>query len=411
MPKPTRREILEQAGLGATLVAGYTATARGYAKNDTINIGVIGCGGRAGRSLMPKAMALPGANVVAVCDIYDGNRARALKTASAGKKDGDVFACKYHEQLLERKDIDAVIVGTPDHWHVPVTIAACEAGKHVYCEKPLTHTISESESVVAAQNKHKRTVQIGTQQRSMPQVIKARELIRKGVLGDIHKVHMTWNRNHTPFRKRAPNIKPSETDWKRFLGNAKDQPFDPYRMLGNWRWFWDFGGGILTDLMVHWMDTALYCLDLETLPTKATTIGSSYSAGDVWETPDTIQTLLDYADRKIQIHFEGTFVNWHGRAGCTFMGTNGTLYVDRGRYELNPEPRRSFKSELFRPGKGEKGADFDIDGTSDHIANWLAAIRKGERANTPAEAGVLSAGAAHMGNQAFREMKVIERKA
>lgn len=408
----TRRQFIESSTLAAAglAAAGFTATAKGYKENDTVTIGVIGAGGRAGYALMPKLMKIAGVKVVAICDVYDRNRERAVKVLTdAGGK--DIFACKYHEELLARKDIDAVLIGTPDHWHVPITIDACAAGKHVYVEKPLTHSLEEGQAVIDAQNKHKRTVQVGTQQRSMPHFQKARALIKEGLLGDIHKIHMTWNRNSLPFRKYVPDIKESEVDWKRFLGNAKPQAFDPYRFIGNWRWFWDFGNGILGDLMVHWHDSANYLLDLP-MPDSATTIGHHYCAQGVWETPDTIQTLLTYNDRKIQLHFEGTFVNAYTKAHLVIMGSKANLYLDRGRFELTPEPRNEMKPITVGTGTSERGADFDasVDGETLHLSDWLAAMREGRKPLCPAEAGVLAAAGAHLGNLALKQGRVVTAK-
>jgi predicted dehydrogenase len=219
---------------------------------------------------------------------------------------------------------------------------------------------------------------------------------------------MTWNRNSLPFRKYEPKIDPAQFDWKRFLGNAPDQPFDPYIALGNWRWYWDFGAGILGDLMVHWLDAVNWVLDLG-MPDKAVTLGANYATKGVWQTPDTIETILQYPDKQVQVHFAGTFVNQHEKAGTTFMGTDATLYADRGRYEIYPEPRRDAKIERFVPGSGEKGADFDIDGTKLHIANWLECVRSREKPVAPAEAGVVAADAAHFANKALREEKVMTR--
>ena len=174
------------------------------------------------------------------------------------------FATKDYQELLDRKDIDAVLIGSPDHWHVPMTIDACAAGKDVYVEKPLTHDLAEGPGGHRRRRtSNKRIVQVGTQQRSMPHFQKAREMLKAGRLGKVHKVHLTWNRNATASGRRSPlGIDPKQVDWKAFLGNAPDQPFDEYRFR-NWRWFWDFGGGIFTDLMVHFIDVAHWFLDLD----------------------------------------------------------------------------------------------------------------------------------------------------
>src|SRR5688572_10093046 len=158
----TRRELLESLGIAATgiLTAGYTATAKGFAANETITIGCIGTGGRC-RRLMQSLATIPGVKIAAVCDIWDQHLAEGQKHAAAG-----AFTTKDYRALLDRKHIDAVLIGTPDHWHVPITVDACTAGKDVYVEKPLTHDLSEGARVVDAQNNHKRIVQVGTQQRS-----------------------------------------------------------------------------------------------------------------------------------------------------------------------------------------------------------------------------------------------------
>ena len=290
-----RRSFLKNSAAGTAVVAGYSATAHGYQANETLNVGCLGTGGRCQR-LMKSLATIPGVRIAAVCDVWDVRLEQARKLA-----DPKAFSTKIFEEVLERSDIDAVLIGSPDHWHVAMTIAACEAGKDVYVEKPLTHSPSEGAAVIEAQNHNRRIVQVGMQQRSMPQVQKAREILRSGQLGKIHKVHLTWNRNTARARRSLPEIDPGSVDWRRFLGSAPDQPFDPYRFR-RWRWFWDFGGGILTDLMVHHIDIANWFLDLEN-PSRAVTVGDHFTAAGLWETPDTIQTLIRYPDQDVQVYF------------------------------------------------------------------------------------------------------------
>ncbi len=233
-------------------------TARAASKdsvNDAIHVALIGTGGRC-RHLGTTLGTIPGVRITAVCDVYDPHLAEGKKLAEANS-----FATKKYQEVLDKKDIDAVVIVTPDHWHVPMTVAACEAGKDVYVEKPLTHDLSEGRAVIDAQNKHRRIVQVGMQQRSMPHIVKGAELIKAGRLGEIHKIKLSWNRNTDRVRRGRDEVDPKQVDWKAFLGNAPDQPFDGYRMR-NWRWFWDFGGGIFTDLMVHWIDVAHWLADL-----------------------------------------------------------------------------------------------------------------------------------------------------
>jgi len=397
-----RRQFLQRVGAGTAslLTAGYTATARGFAANETIHVGAIGTGGRC-RQLMTALQQIPGVKVVAVCDIWDESIVRGLKLA-----DRRANSTKNYHELLARKDIDAVLIGTPDHWHVPITIDACAAGKDVYVEKPLTHDLSEGEAVIAAQNQHKRIVQVGMQQRSMPHLIKANEIVRSGQLGKIREVHLTWNRNAARARRPKFNIDPKTVDWKQFLGNAPPQPFDEYRFR-RWRWFWDFGGGIFTDLMVHFIDVAHWFLDLDQ-PHLATSIGDHFMAKGLWETPDTVQTLLQYPEAGAQVYFEGTFVNARNAAMMEFMGTDATLYCDRGRYEVHPERKRKIAASEMILGDGPRGADFykNPPGEVLHLTNWLECVRNRKKNNAPAEAGVSAAGAAHFANLALRSGQV-----
>ena len=393
-----RREFMKLTASAAIGAAGSPATARGFAVNETINVGCIGTGGRC-RGLMNVLSSIPGVRIVGVCDVWDVN-------LDAGKKmaDSQASATKDFRALLDRKDIDAVIIGTPDHWHSPITIEACAAGKDVYVEKPLTHDLSEGAAVIDAQNRHQRIVQVGTQQRSMPHIQKAAEIVKSEQLGAIHKVHLTWNRNQPRWMHNEGSVDPSSVDWKRFLGNSKDQPFDVYRFR-NWRWFWDFGGGILTDLMVHWLDVAHWLLDLDH-PLSATTIGDNFSTAGKWETPDTVQTLLHYPN--CEVHFEGTFNNAHQGSMIEFMGSNGTLYIDRGRYEIIPERNKPLKASELILGSGPRGADGydEPPGELLHLTNWIECIRSRKKPNAPAEAGVASAAAAHLANKAYRSNQI-----
>ncbi|MEX2118158.1 MAG: Gfo/Idh/MocA family oxidoreductase [Pirellulales bacterium] len=396
--KPDRRRFLETVGVTAAglITAGYTATAKGYPVNETVNVGCIGTGGRC-QHLMQALAQIPGVKITAVCDIWDAHLEAGAKLA-----DPQAFSTKDYHELLARGDVDAVLIGSPDHWHVPMTVDACAAGKDVYVEKPLTHDVSEGQTVIEAQNVHQRIVQVGTQQRSMPHFQQAYDIVRSGQLGKIHKVHLTWNRNAPRHQREKLGIEPDSVDWKRFLGSAPNQPFDEYRFR-NWRWFWDFGGGILTDLMVHFIDVANWYLDLD-YPKTAVTIGDHVMTEGLWETPDTIQTLLRYPDQQVQVYFEGTFVNARNGAMLEFMGTEATLYLDRGRYEVHPERRSPIKASELVLGSGPRGADFydTPDGETLHLANWIECVRSRSKPNCPAEAGVAAVKGAHLGNHAYR---------
>lgn len=392
-PDCTRRSFLVASA--AMPVLG--SIAHGYPANETISVGVIGSGGRA-RHLMKSLVKIPNVRIASVCDVWDVALAEGRKLA-----DPQAMATKKYREVLDNKEIQAVLIGTPDHWHVPLTVAACQAGKDVYVEKPLTHDLKEGQAVIAAQNQHKRIVQVGTQQRSMPHIQKGKELIAAGKLGQVIKVTMSWNRNTNRVQRFPLGVKPEQVDWKAFLGNAPDQPFDEYRMR-NWRWYWDFGGGLFTDLMVHWVDVAHWLLDLDH-PSQAVSVGQFHAAKGIWETPDTVQTLLTYANG-VQMHYEGTFSNARRGAHIEFMGTDATLYIDRGRYVLTPERGKPVQPDELILGKtpAYPGADFydQPDGELLHLTNWIDCIRSRAKPTAPAEAGVSSASAAHLANLALR---------
>ncbi len=397
MTTPNRRHFLIAS---ATAVA---ASRKAIGANDTISVGIIGSGGRA-RHLMKSLVKIPGVRISAVCDIWDQALIEGRKLA-----DASATTTKRYQELLDMKGIDAVLIGSPDHWHVPLTIAACEAKKDVYVEKPLTHDLAEGKAVIAAQNDHSRIVQVGTQQRSMPHIQAARELVQTGKIGKVLKVKMSWNRNADRVKRFPLGVDPKAVDWTAFLGTAKKQPYDEYRFR-NWRWFWDFGGGIFTDLMVHWIDVAHWVLDVDH-PLKAVSLGEYVNAKDVWETPDTVQTVLAYPGN-VQMHFEGTFSNARNAARIEFLGTDATLYVDRGRYELIPEKNRKIEPQQMILGSGPIGADFydKPDGELLHLTNWIDCIRSRKKPASPAESGVSGAGAAHLANIALRTGQTAEWK-
>lgn len=390
-----RREFLKKAGTGTAAFTGFTATSRGYVSNETLNVGCIGTGGRC-RRLMRDLRNIPGVRIAAICDVWDKNLEAAQEFS-----DGKAFRTKNYLEVLDRNDIDAVVIATPDHWHSPMTIDACKAGKDVYVEKPLTHELAEGERVIQAQNEYERIVQVGMQQRSMPHIQKVRKIIQAGGIGRIHKVHLTWNRNSPRGRRRAYNIDPQTVDWERFVGSAKKQPFDEIRFR-QWRWFWDFGGGILTDLMVHHLDIVNWFLGLDH-PATAVTMGDHFMAKGLWQTPDTIQTLLHYPEKEVQVYFEGTFINARNGEMIEVMGTDATVYLDRGRYEIYPERNKKVKYSEWILGEGPRGADFyeNPNGELLHLTNWIECVRSREKPVAPAEAGVSAVEGAHLGNLAY----------
>src|SRR4051812_742146 len=218
MSTTSRRTFL----LSSAAAVGTATALRGARAAETINVACIGTGGRC-RHLMPSLSKVDNVRIVALCDVWDDALAEAKKLAAKADVSKD-----FHK-VLARKDVQAVLIASPDHWHVGMTIAAVEAGKDVYVEKPLTHELSEGKKVIDAVKKSKRVVQVGTQQRSMTHVIKAKEIVADGKLGTITRVRLSWNRNSDRVQRFTGKVKPESVDWKGFLGPAKKQDFDEYR--------------------------------------------------------------------------------------------------------------------------------------------------------------------------------------
>ncbi|MEM9282659.1 MAG: Gfo/Idh/MocA family oxidoreductase [Verrucomicrobiota bacterium] len=410
-----RRHAMQSMTIGtAGAILGTSAAlaqpSKTVSPNEIISIGLIGCGGRM-RRLIAGLDELPQTRIDAVCDVYQ-NFLRSTH-AAVGGREREILMTEEYREVLERKDIDAVIIATPDHWHTPMTIDACEAGKPVYVEKPLTHELSEGEKILETHQRTGVTVQVGAQQRTMPHLVILREKLRSGEidLGAIHRIHMQWNRNHAPYTQVVPKITDDLVDWKRFLGNAPEQPFDPWRMR-NWRWMWDFGNGPLGDLMVHWLDCSNWLLDLP-MPKRISTLGDCYTTGGAWETPDTMMTLVEYPERELLIDFECTFSNDHDRGSMRIRGERGTLYVDRGRWELTPQkqavdPPVISESGVASEGVRGQGGYADYNGEALHLHDWLEAAKANRDPVDSIPAGVAAAAVCHYGNIALKEKRVVE---
>jgi predicted dehydrogenase len=391
---PTRRDFLADSG-AAAVALGSPAILHAL-PGKTLRVGTIGTGGRC-RTLMRACEPLQDIRFVAVCDIWEDAIAEALKLKLAdGAK---VF--KDYRKLLEQTDIDAVFIGSPDHWHVPMLVDSLDAGKDVFIEKPLTWSLDENKVVYDAMKKHpERIVMVGMQQRAMPHLVKCYDEIAKpGTLGAVHHVRVWWNYSAYPNPPRKINVDPSRVDWKAFCGRAKEQPFDAYRFR-RWRNIWDFAGGHLTDLMTHFIDVVHWYLGVDH-PVAAASAGGRYFSTDGRETPDVIHTTLTYPN-KLVVTFQGNQHNGHAGAGIEFFGSNGTLYVDRQMYELMPERGRA------QPAKHHDGnlprGHFDTRDDQDTVflKNWLDAVQSRKPPLVTLPMGVNAAGAAHLGNVAYR---------
>ncbi|MCS7253131.1 MAG: Gfo/Idh/MocA family oxidoreductase [Armatimonadota bacterium] len=387
--KLSRRQFV---GAGALFLTFRSASP--FGANEKITLGFIGVGGM-GQGLMSMAMANKDVAVAAVCDVKDDRLAAAVKLT-----DGKATPYRDFRQLLDRKDIDAVFIATPDHWHCIQTIAACEAGKDVYVEKPLSHNIAEGRAAVNAAKRFKRVTQHGTQQLSGAHYAEARDLIRKGVIGKIVRVRF-WNAwNETPFGIGSPPDEnpPAGVDWDMWLGPAPYRKFNRNRCNAPGYWFfWDYSGGFMLAWAIHHIDTVHWILGV-TAPKTAMSVGGKYALQDNRETPDTQDGFLDYGDFYVQAsvyHTNARPIEGKGY-GIAFYGTNGTLVLTREGFEVIPEP-----------GRGEPMKRGGSPQHPPHVRNFLDCVKSREQTVAPIEWGHLSTNALHLVNIAFKVGRVI----
>jgi predicted dehydrogenase len=385
-------ELNRRVFMGAAL-----ATASSYGKilgaNDRVRVGAIGTGSRC-QYLMSVLNKVGGNEIVAVCDVYEPHRQEA-KT----KFTHDAAEYGNYQELIARNDIDAVVIGTPDHWHVPITTYAVGSGKDVYCEKPVTHTLAEGDGLIKAVQDSKRVVQTGTQQRSWEHYIQARDIIVGGGLGQVTLIRTYWYQNHIPSHANPLQFDTSKLDWKGFLGTAADRPFDPDQ-YGNWRWYWDFGGGAMTDLFVHWVDVAHWFTG-ENMPERATATGRKAILMQR-QTPDTMSAALLYPSSVVE--FDSALLGYIEGGGLMFRGTKGAMRLHRRGFVVYDEIPTY--SENFEPDKARLEVKSTHAGDLDHMKNFLECIHSRKIPNAPVEAGVAAARAGHVANYALRNQGV-----
>jgi len=379
----SRRAFLKKAS---------TLTALSYSRvqgaNERIRIAGLGCGGR-GQYLLGLARQAPGTEIVAVCDVYEPRRAQTrAKFAASAQEYVDYL------RVLERKDIDAVIIGSPDHWHVPMSIDAVRAGKDVYVEKPLTKTIEEGPLVEKAVAETGRIVQVGYQQRSWDHFRMARDVIAAGKLGKITLVLSSWYQNYLRYDPK-PTVDAAQLDWKRWLGSAPDQPVNALR-YHRWRWFWDFGGGHLTDLHSHYGDVIHWFLNADT-PLDAQAMGDSYALG--YECPDTIAATWHYPG--FTLVYTGTLVGHLEGGNIIFRGSRAMMKINRDGFAVYPEGIVAAEKTNYPDPEIEMRSLHD--GSMDHVRNFLECIRSRKAPNAPVGPAVAAARAAHLGNLAYRK--------
>jgi predicted dehydrogenase len=389
---------LAMAGIGLSSLVPWEVIAKGktgIGANGKINVGVIGINGM-GWADLNSLLKVPETQVIALCDV-DENVLNWRKYELA-KSGINVTTYVDYRKMLENKDIDVVIIGTPDHWHCLQMAEACAAGKDVYVEKPVGNSIQECNAMVAAQQKYNRAVQVGQWQRSVPHFADAISFVKTGKLGKIRTVkawaYQGWMNN---IQVKPDGPVPAGVHYDMWLGPAPKRPFNPNRFHHQFRWFWDYAGGLMTDWGVHCIDYALLGMD-SSFPKSAVALGGKFAYPDgATETPDTLAVVYEFEGHNmIWEQAQGIDNGPYGRDhGISFIGNNGTLVVDRGGWEVMPDVKR-MEAVPLQLNKGN-GLDF-------HMQNFIDVVKSRTMSDLhcPIQAGAHVATVCQMGNISYR---------
>jgi predicted dehydrogenase len=394
-----RREFLQSASAAVAAASALTGTgvhAEG-ASQEQIVVGVVGCGGR-GTYLAEHFRKTPGVELAYVCDVDEGRRAKAQE--KLGLDSGQVVADM--RKILDDKRIDAVVVATPDHWHTPAAILACESGKHVYVEKPISHNIREGRLLVETAQRTGRLVQHGTQVRSTKMMIEGVKLLREGIIGDV-LVARCWNiQRRRSIGHEQPSAPEPGLDYDSWVGPAPLVPYQSNRCHGGWHWWYHFGTGDMGNDGIHDVEYTRWGLGIDTHPTKIVALGGKFHFDDDQQFPDTQQVTFEYPgngqpnSKRLLIYEHrlwSTNYPHNCDSGAEFYGTKGQMFLSRrGKIEV----------------RGDRGVPIEIGVTPQpqdapaHIANFCEAIRGRATLNADASVGHLTASLCHLGNIAAR---------
>ncbi len=408
MTRANRRQFLKQAGATAAGAAAglqlAKASLRAAGANERITIAQIGCGGQ-GSNLLERFAAE--CNVAYVCD-PDANRAQqaAKIVVNSGQPSPKVVGD--FRRILSDNAVDAVVVATPDHWHAPAAILFCEAGKHVYVEKPCSHNLREGRMLVEAARRNKRIVQHGTQSRSIPLIVDAVQMLREGIIGDV-LVARAWNvQRRNNIGRAEPSAPPADLDYDMWVGPAEFLPYQSNRCHYNWHWWHNFGTGDMGNDGVHEIDYARWGLGVDTHPARISGLGGKYYFDDDQQFPDTQQVAFEYPDdgkvghRKMLVWEMRIWSNnfpYNIDNGAEFFGTKGKMVLTkRGKVEVYGDGVKRIDAAL-------KGARREVQA---HHLDFLDAIRDDRRPNADIEIGHLSASLCHLGNIATRVGRTLQ---
>ena len=398
MPSPknvpiNRREFLgasaaNAATMAAAGVVGWTGVAGAQiSPNERLKVGVIGVRNQ-GKALGLALAGFPDVDVATVCDVDEGLLPQAAREIAGVQGHLPRMASDFRT-LLDERTLDAVVIATPDHWHAPMTVLACQAGKDVYVEKPVSHSLAEGPAMIAAARENGRVIQSGLQQRSGAHFQAAIEFVKSGKLGSVHlaKAWTVHQRKSIGFRKNAPV--PAGVDYDLWLGPAPARPFNPNRFHYNWHWFWEYGTGELGNWGVHLLDVARWGLGVD-FPNSVSATGGKHYFHDDQQTPDTL--LVNYAFPGKTITWEHRLWSPHGQEGrsaaVAFCGDRGTLIVDRGGWKVygQKDSPSAPASDLVMP----------------HLRNFVDCIKTRGVPACSIETGHVSSALCHLGNIAYR---------
>jgi len=371
-----RRNFIIAGGLTAL------ASTRVLGANDTLRVGVIGAGGRM-NDLLNAAERAGSYQIAAVSDVY-GPHCDAIKQRSR-----DLATVHADYRKLLESDLDAVLIASPDHWHVRMAVDALAAGKDVYLEKPVTHTLAQGATLSRAVRSGKQILQCGMQQRSWSHFRDAVDLIQGGSLGRVLQVRTYWWQNYLA-RSTRKAIDTQRLDWKQWLGGAPEQAFSEEKYY-HWRWYWNFGGGAMTDLFTHWIDVAQWAMKSDQ-PTDVHMMGDKFLF-DYWDCPDTVEAAVRYPG--FAVVYEGMMGSSIDDGGLEFRGTEGTLKINRSGFSIHHEGASSKDNPVVR-------AESFRDGTFDHMQNFFDCVRSRKEPNAPVETGVAAARAGQFANLAYQ---------
>jgi predicted dehydrogenase len=428
-----QRSVVSGTTLGLALNDGFAENSENggpVPANDRITVGMIGVGARA-QQLMVSIMSLPNTEIVGVCDAYKGRLERAVERT---KKHARVYPD--YRGIISDKSIDTVVIATPDHWHAAIAIAAVQAGKDVYIEKPLTYTVDEGNAIIGEVRKHGRILQVGSQGMSSRIQQKARELIASGRLGQVTMIRAYFNRNSAGgawIYPIPPDASPETVNWEMFLGPAPKRPVD-YSRFFRWRCYQDYSGGIATDLFVH-LATSIHFMMNAKMPANVVGMGQLYRWKESRDVPDTLNAIMEYPEG-FTVSLSATFNNQvSSESGFQILGTKGSLILgntlvfipevinDDNRWIVDSWPTE-MEDAYYRDPKirheelpatrepeviqaQEQYQEIGLDPTDVHFRNFFASVKTRKQPLEDALAGHRAASVAHLINRSAREKRMV----